>query len=200
MKKSLIEELERIHTLTYGKKIISEEGFLDTLAKRLKSFSDSNKVDDPKKADFVDNDVTKFFADLKSITEPVSQQRLGSMEYQKNVELIQIGLILLGYDLPKHGVDGLFGPETAIAVRNFKRDNNILSEGSSPYTGGGNIKVGSKVNNDIDTTLQNKIDTIASEYGTWSNRFLAMSTPVSFLDSFMFETSSLTHSFSFGPN
>ena len=165
MKKSLIEELERIHTLTYGKKIISEEGFLDTLTKRLKSFSDSLRVDDPKKADFVDNDVTKFFADLKSINEPINQQKLGSMEYQKNVELIQIGLILLGYDLPKHGVDGLFGPETAIAVRNFKRDNNILSEGSSPYTGGGNIKVGSNVNNDIDTTLQNKIETIASEYG-----------------------------------
>jgi hypothetical protein len=169
MKKSLIEELERIHSLTYGKKIISEEGFLDTLAKRLKSFSDSNKVDDPKKADFVDNDVTKFFTDLKSINEPVSQQRLGSMEYQKNVELIQIGLILLGYDLPKHGVDGLFGPETAIAVRNFKRDNNILSEGSSPYTGGGNIRLSSNVkngvNNDIDTTLQNKIESIASEYG-----------------------------------
>jgi len=48
-----------------------------------------------------------------------TQQSSGGMSWQKAVESMQIGLILLGYELPKHGVDGLFGPETAQAVRKF---------------------------------------------------------------------------------
>jgi murein DD-endopeptidase MepM/ murein hydrolase activator NlpD len=35
---------------------------------------------------------------------------------------MQIGLILLGYDLPRFGVDGLFGPETAAAVKEFTKE------------------------------------------------------------------------------
>ena len=44
------------------------------------------------------------------------------MTYQKSVESIQIGLLLLGYELPKFGVDGLFGPETANTIEKFKED------------------------------------------------------------------------------
>jgi peptidoglycan hydrolase-like protein with peptidoglycan-binding domain len=87
------------------------------------------------------------------------------MLYQKNVELIQIGLILLGYELPRHGVDGLFGPETAEAVRKYKEENKIVSESTSPYSGGGNVKIDKDVDTDLDTTLQSKIEAIASEYG-----------------------------------
>lgn len=163
-KRTLIEELERIHTITYGKKVLLE----DNLLTKLVQGADTNAIkpmDDPTKADLVDNNVSKFFTDLKAINEPVSQQKLGSMEYQKNVELIQIGLILLGYELPKHGVDGLFGPETADAVREFKKDNNIVSESSSPYSGGGNVKIDKDVDTNLNTILQSKINAIASEYG-----------------------------------
>lgn len=163
-KRTLKEELERIHSITYGKKVLLE----DDLLTKLIQGGDQNAIkpiDDPTKADFVDDDVRKFFTDLKSIDEPVSQQKLGSMQYQKNVELIQMGLILLGYELPRHGVDGLFGPETADAVRKYKTDNNIVSESTSPYDGGGNVKIGNLVDTDIDTELQSKIDAIASEYG-----------------------------------
>jgi hypothetical protein len=45
------------------------------------------------------------------------------MNFQKNVESMQIGLKLLGYELPRYGVDGLFGPETASAVSKFMNDN-----------------------------------------------------------------------------
>jgi hypothetical protein len=41
------------------------------------------------------------------------------MTFQKEVETMQIGLVLLGYELPSHGIDGLFGPETASAVSKF---------------------------------------------------------------------------------
>jgi hypothetical protein len=34
-------------------------------------------MDDPSKADFVDDDVRKFLTDLKSIKEPVTEQKLG---------------------------------------------------------------------------------------------------------------------------
>ena len=130
-KRTLKEELERIHTITYGKKVLLEDDLLTKLIQGGNTES-IKPIDDPSKADYVDDDVTKFLTDLKSIKEPVSEQRFGSMQHQKEVETIQIALVLLGYELPKHGVDGLFGPETAEAVRKYKADNNIISEGVIP--------------------------------------------------------------------
>jgi hypothetical protein len=122
MKKTLREELERIHTLTYGKKVIEEQGFLDRLFGK-KDKSDSEKKDDPKKADFVSDDVAEFY---KTIENAISMsgltQQSGGITYQKEVESMQIGLVILGYDLPVHGIDGLFGPETAAAVSKFTKE------------------------------------------------------------------------------
>lgn len=120
MKKSLVEQLNRIHTLTYGHQVT--EGFLDKL---LGKKDKETKVDDPKKADFVTDDVKQFFDTLESINSELKEQPYGSREYQKNVETVQIALTLLGYDLPQYGVDGKYGTETAAAVAKFKRDNNI---------------------------------------------------------------------------
>lgn len=120
MKKSLSEQLERIHKLNYGKSVI-KEGFVDDILKTV----GLKKVDDPKKADLVGSDVEAFFNNLESIDEPIFQQSYGSMEYQKNVETVQMGLVLLGYNLPVHGIDGLFGPETAEAIEKFKVDNKV---------------------------------------------------------------------------
>jgi hypothetical protein len=47
------------------------------------------------------------------------------MLYEKEVESMQIALVLLGYQLPQHGIDGLFGPETAGAVQKFATANNV---------------------------------------------------------------------------
>lgn len=164
-KRTLKEELERIHTITYGKQFLSENDLFNSIVQYNPSNSTQPVVDDPKKADYVTADVKKFFIDFDAINEPVVQQRSGSMEYQKQVELCQIALVLLGYELPRHGIDGLFGPETAAAVKKYKKDNNILSEASSLYDGGGNVRIAKHVNTDIDTSLQSKIDAIASEFG-----------------------------------
>jgi hypothetical protein len=120
MKKSLQEDLERIHTLTYGPKVI-EEGFLDNILKA----AGIKKKDDPTKADLVSDDVTDFYSTLEDAANSggLSQQKKGTMNFQKGVESMQIGLKLLGYDLPRYGVDGLFGPETASAVSRFISDN-----------------------------------------------------------------------------
>lgn len=121
MKRILKEQLERIHRLNYGNKVISE-GFLDSLI--------GSKESDKKKADTVEPNVQKFFQTLETASQGngITQQEKGSMTFQKEVETMQIGLILLGYDLPIYGVDGLFGPETARAVKKFKIDNEILNE------------------------------------------------------------------------
>jgi hypothetical protein len=117
MKRTLREDLERIHSITYGNKILQEQGFLDDILKKV----GLSKIDEPKKADLVSPDVEEFFNTLQRSSEQggISQQERGSMTFQKEVETMQIGLVLLGYELPSHGIDGLFGPETASAVGKF---------------------------------------------------------------------------------
>jgi peptidoglycan hydrolase-like protein with peptidoglycan-binding domain len=130
MNKSLIEEIKRIHTLTYGKEMLSEQSLLDRILGKVtgKNKDDGQtKVDDPKKADLVSSDVQQFFDTLKKAADGggISQQEFGSMNFQKEVESMQIGLSILGYQFPRFGIDGLFGRETAAAVEKFKSDNNI---------------------------------------------------------------------------
>jgi N-acetyl-anhydromuramyl-L-alanine amidase AmpD len=83
------------------------------------------KTDDPKKADLVAPNKEEIIKNLNAIDEPVKQVKKGAMDFQKNVESIQMALVTLGYELPRFGVDGLYGPETAESIRKFKIDNNI---------------------------------------------------------------------------
>ena len=150
MKKTLKEELERIHTLTYGKTAGS------TLVEGL--FSEESK--DSKKADTVPPDVQEFFDTLENAITGggLSQQQSGSYEFVKGVESMQIGLTLLGYELPRFGVDGLFGPETSKAVKKFNEDNKILSE-SIAYDAEGLIgKPGQGTHNASDWQSRNAWD------------------------------------------
>ncbi len=127
MKKTLIENLERIHTLTYGKeksKVIVENYVFYPL-----------EEEDEDKADEVTGEVNDFFKSLESSKEDgLSVEEVGSIEYKKTVESLQIGLILLGYELPRFGVDGLFGPETEKAVQKFISDNEIEVKDESTST------------------------------------------------------------------
>lgn len=122
MKKlNLNETIDRIRQLNYS---INEQ--LGNL------FKTDTEVDEPKKADLVSDDVTKLIDTLSDASNQggLKQEKSGSMQYQKSVESLQIALILLGYELPLHGVDGLYGPETAAAVQKFNRDNNITNDSS----------------------------------------------------------------------
>lgn len=109
--------------------------------------------DVPTKADFIGDDVEDFFKILESIDQPITEQKYGSMTHQQSVEAVQIGLQLLGYQLPKFGTDGLFGPETAAAVRKFKLDNSIVEEIKEAFVAIGdetdsNLKVDADTAND----------------------------------------------------
>ena len=127
MNKTLIENLKRIHTLTYGKEksnLIVENYVIYPL-----------EEDDEDKADEVTGEVNDFFKSLEvSKEDGLSVEEIGSMEYKKSVESLQIGLILLGYELPRFGVDGLFGPETEKAVDKFINDNEIEGKEDSTST------------------------------------------------------------------
>jgi len=120
MKKTLTEELVRMHSMMYGNQIVEQE-FVDRFLKDL----GYRKEDDPTKADLVGDDVDEFYSTLESAAQSggISEQQRGTMQFKKEVESMQIGLIILGYDLPIHGVDGLFGPETAAAVNKFTEEN-----------------------------------------------------------------------------
>jgi len=123
MKKLTIEEeITRFHEITFGNKSTLNENLLD----KVRNLFNKNKVDDPKKADFVTDDVANFFKTIEdsSNTDGLKQGEKGGMSFQKEVEAMQIGLKLLDPSvLPKHGIDGLFGPETAAAVKSFVEKN-----------------------------------------------------------------------------
>ena len=55
---------------------------------------------------------------------------------------VQQALIALGYKLPKHGADGVRGPETIEAVKQFQQDNNLTVDGDpGPETVGALNKI-----------------------------------------------------------
>jgi hypothetical protein len=69
MKRTLSEELERIHTMTYGKNVIVQENLIDKILNKIGLKKDDKKVDDPKKADLVSDDVKEFYGTLENAIE-----------------------------------------------------------------------------------------------------------------------------------
>jgi peptidoglycan hydrolase-like protein with peptidoglycan-binding domain len=65
----------------------------------------------------------EFVEDTPVLTVPVGSRGPAWADLQK-------ALIALGYDLPKHGVDGYSGPETSNAIRKFEKDNKLTINGS----------------------------------------------------------------------
>lgn len=94
----------------------------------------------------------------------------GARSYRDGVKLVQIGLLLLGYSLPRHGVDGLFGPETLIAVNKFKRNYNIIDKSNtiSPEMLTVLVKTLQSKGLSIDdlSSKMNSVDTGGSDYFT----------------------------------
>lgn len=132
--------------------------------------NEESKTADKRKADYVSDDVNKFFNILKSIKNPLVQQKKGSMTYQRDVEAFQIALTLLGYPLPKYGIDGYFGSETAESFKKFAKDYNIdidskITESVTEFQPTANIEVEKGVDAIIDDNLQKLITNIQSEFG-----------------------------------
>jgi peptidoglycan hydrolase-like protein with peptidoglycan-binding domain len=134
-KRTLLEEIKRIQEITYGEKV-TKDGFIGNILKE--QTSPASNIDNSKKADAANKDdqgnqvadpklVENFYSTFEKAIAAggISQKQAGSMMYEKEVESMQIALVLLGYQLPQHGIDGLFGPETAGTVQKFATDKGI---------------------------------------------------------------------------
>jgi conjugal transfer mating pair stabilization protein TraG len=62
------------------------------------------------------------FSSAPSLAVPDSRQGPAVADVQKV-------LVALGYPLPDHGVDGIRGPETVAAIKQFQQDNKLLVDG-----------------------------------------------------------------------
>lgn len=123
MRRNLDEQINRMHILTYGKKVIHEASEADvalTPAKRIKK-------DVPNKADIIKPDIQDLYAGLNQAIKDggLTKQSRGSFSFKKTVEAMQMSLMMLGYSLPRFGVDGLYGDETANAIAKFNSDNGL---------------------------------------------------------------------------
>jgi len=104
-------DLERII-----KRVISEQKtFGSTLTDTIFGL---DKNDDRKK---VAVDIDRILMDGKVLRKNSS--------YDKDSETLQRALVILGYELPKSGVDGKFGKETEKSVMSFQDDNDLEVDG-----------------------------------------------------------------------
>lgn len=62
-------------------------------------------------------------------TKPIDNLSVPTSRYGPEVADVQKALLALGYQLPKHGVDGVRGPETVAAVKEFQQANNLTVDG-----------------------------------------------------------------------
>ena len=124
MQKDLLTEIKRIQEIIY-----QDTNLLEQVYDKTKN-TVTKKTDISSRADLLSSSPEELINTIKhSIkTGGISQQKKGTMTFQKEVEALQVALVLLGYSLPKFGIDGLYGSETAAAVKKFKTKNNIMNE------------------------------------------------------------------------
>ena len=100
-------------------------------SKNLKESSKKKVIlfEEPETAELVGGSKEELFNNIKNIQGDIERNDSKNMRFKQDVESFQIGLELLRYELPTHGVDGLFGPETEKALNNFKKDNELEENG-----------------------------------------------------------------------
>ena len=114
-----------IQSFTEFKKLVNET-FTDGLTGEKEEGEAKKKepgtLDQPDVQDAKVEDFYKTLQDFADSKEAIEVQTYGKMKYSKIVENIQLALNFLGYPLPKYGIDGFFGPETADAILKFNEN------------------------------------------------------------------------------
>jgi len=77
------------------------------------------------------DDLTINLEKLNLLTSPLKNLKSegSTIPYDPNVETLQTALQILGFSLPKWGVDGKFGNETEAAVKNFQKSSGLEETG-----------------------------------------------------------------------
>jgi len=112
-----MESLKTIKTFDQFNKVDEKGGFFDWLTGKREEGEAKQKADSGKQG-ILDDTVSAFYKTLEEFTKANKSVQV----YSKMVENIQAALTFLGYSLPKWGVDGYFGPETAAAIKKFNED------------------------------------------------------------------------------
>ncbi len=73
--------------------------------------------------------ISDLLNNIKNIQGEIKKVDQKNMVFKQSVELIQTSLELLGYPLPRYGVDGKFHNETEKVLNDFKRDNGLQQDG-----------------------------------------------------------------------
>jgi hypothetical protein len=120
-----------IKTFTEFNSNLNEGRFLDWLTGKSEEGT-AKKQGNTDNQELIDDKLSEFYKTLEDFArenKSVPVQKTGEMQYSKMIENIQTALMFLGYSLPKFGVDGYFGPETADAIKKFneatKKDQGI---------------------------------------------------------------------------
>lgn len=130
-KKNVGEEGNNKVVLTFGFKDHNNHIHVSNVTNRKTS---TNTLSDELEAKIELAKKSTFLEGLKQIAKSEKSfenlKKTGAkIPYQKEVEFIQTGLQFLGYSLPKWGIDGLFGPETEKATKDFKKNYNLGDDG-----------------------------------------------------------------------
>ena len=112
-------------------KVLRRNGYIEKLYdfenKHIdKQLSLKEQVEDEEYSGIVNSLIDLSKRNITLINEPKPK---GQKTFNKDTESLQNALVLMGYELPRFGVDGKFGRETQNAVESFEKENGLTIDG-----------------------------------------------------------------------
>jgi murein DD-endopeptidase MepM/ murein hydrolase activator NlpD/predicted chitinase len=128
------QSIEYSKELVYSTDEVKDEEKLKTID-IVKTLIDKRQEFKDKTIDDVLNtyESSKFLANFIEIPQKnktyENMRKYGKISFDEDVKKIQEALQYLGFSLPKWGIDGLFGPETEKAVKDFEKKYDLKNDG-----------------------------------------------------------------------
>jgi predicted nucleotidyltransferase len=112
-------------------KVLRRNGYIEKLFNFENQHTDKQLSLKEQEEDEEYSNVISSLVDLskKNITLINEPKPKGQKTFNPDTEILQNALILMGYPLPKFGVDGKFGKETQTAVESFEDENGLNVDG-----------------------------------------------------------------------